>query len=124
MAWAPIRRPFIEGMIDSPPRIGSVENEDLCALRSLRAGSILPIAITGIELAAVAGKETHLGAPHETTRTVPRTRREGKLKFISVARGAWDDASREHGANSTQNQRAWAPVKITHRLVLLCTFVS
>jgi hypothetical protein len=73
-------------MIHSPARAGSVENEDLRALRSLWARSILPIAITGIELAAVTCKETNLGASHEMTGTIPRTRREGELKFVSIAR--------------------------------------
>jgi hypothetical protein len=73
-------------MIHSPARARLVENEDLRALRSLRAGSILPIAIAGVELAVVTGKETNLGASNETTRTIPRTRREGELKFVSIAR--------------------------------------
>ena len=79
-------------MIDSPARAGGVENDGLRALRSLRAGSILPVAISGVELAAVTCKEANLGASNEMTRN-PRTRREGELKFVSIARRARNGAS-------------------------------
>jgi hypothetical protein len=59
-------------MIHSPARARFVENEDLRALRSLRAGSILPIAVASIELATVAGEETNLGAAKEVTSAIQR----------------------------------------------------
>ena len=86
VARTPTRHPLIEGMIDSPARAGSVENEDLRALQPLRARSILPIAIAGIELAVVTGEEANLGAANEVTGTIPRACREGELKFVAIGR--------------------------------------
>jgi hypothetical protein len=114
VARTPARHQLIEGVIHSPARARFVENEDLRALQSLRAGSILPIAIASIELSVVAGEEANLGAATEVTSTIPRPCRKGELKFALTSRRQWSGAGREGGAGTTENQGEQVAVKTAH----------
>jgi hypothetical protein len=73
-------------MLYAPASIRSVENEDLCALQPFRSGTNLPIAIAGIELAAVNGEHAKLGAAREMTRCICRPRRKAELKIALASR--------------------------------------
>ena len=99
------RHSLLEGVIQSPKSGGLIEHKDLRALGSLRPWPIFPIAVAGIELAAVTCKNTSLGAADEMTRAISGTWREGKLKFVFVARRDWNGASRKCGASCAKNQR-------------------
>ena len=120
VARTPARHPIIERMIHSPARAGSVEDEDLRALRPLRARAILPVAIAGVQLAAMAGEEPNLGAAHEVTGTVPRPCRKGELEFALASRWGRKGGGQESGANTAASQGQSATVVAVHHLIFPC----
>jgi hypothetical protein len=87
-------------MLYTPAAARSVENEDLCALRPFRSGTILPIAIAGKELAAVSGEHAKLGAAREATRAIGRPRRKAELKIALASR-----RTRGGDASATEKDR-------------------
>ncbi len=69
-----VRLPVFERVIDSPWRIGLVQNQDLRWLAPFRSRPVLPISVAGVEFAVMCDQEAHFGAAHETASGVARSR--------------------------------------------------
>jgi hypothetical protein len=76
VARATIRRALVEGVIDAPSPARSAESEDLCPLKALRPGLILPISVARVEPSSMRGKDAHFRAAHETASIIARPRQE------------------------------------------------
>jgi hypothetical protein len=63
-------------VIDPPLPAWFGENEDLCPLKALRPGLILPISVARVEPSGMRGKDAHFRAAHETAGIIARPRHE------------------------------------------------
>src|SRR5262249_51136830 len=77
MAIGPIRQQLVEIALDAPASRRIVEAQQLRGLAAFRAGAIHPIAVAGIERAAVPQEVAQFGATHETAGAVALARRVG-----------------------------------------------
>src|SRR5260370_28167472 len=100
----------VEVALDAPAPGRLIEAQKLGRLAAFRAGPVHPIAVAGIERAAVAQEVAQFRAAHEAARRVPLPGRVGDIKSLvgrtgrlGLRLGAGDDERRnDKNADATR----------------------